>query len=226
MRLNMTAALRITRMALLMLGLLLTLPHTASAMAQISLQNNTKFWLDLYIDGNFGCGPVMPSGFCTSSVKAGPHNLEARKGNEVVAHEDNVNIGDGTSPTWTVTIMDPDEELIKKLNGTRYFFRSEKDALIQYEGTIEIRGTTLVWTTRIVWARADIAKSMATGTNGFPVRPVGTWSPPIQMQIVGREAHYHDAITDNTLTVSEDGTSIVVNSVSNQARKADTYYRQ
>lgn len=87
-----------------LLWLSLTLTHEAQAMAQISLQNNTKYWVNLYIDGNFGCGPVMPSGFCTSSVKEGPHLLEARKGDVVVQKEEGVNIGDGTSPTWTVAI--------------------------------------------------------------------------------------------------------------------------
>ncbi|MEN6615884.1 MAG: hypothetical protein ABFD12_04960, partial [Syntrophorhabdus sp.] len=81
--------------------LLLTHVNNSYSMAQISMQNNTSLWLNLYIDGNFGCGPVMPSGFCTSSVKPGPHDLEARKGQEVVAIEKGVNIGDGTSPTWT-----------------------------------------------------------------------------------------------------------------------------
>jgi len=77
-------------------------------MAQISLQNNTSFWLILYIDGNFGCGPVMPSGFCTSSITPGSHVLDARKRGEpgtTIASE-SVNIGDGTSPTWTVTIKE------------------------------------------------------------------------------------------------------------------------
>jgi hypothetical protein len=78
----------------------------AQASAQITLQNNTKYQLSLYIDNNFGCGPALPRGFCTSSVTAGPHLLEARKGEEVVQKEEAVNIGEGTSPVWTVTIED------------------------------------------------------------------------------------------------------------------------
>jgi hypothetical protein len=50
--------------------LLLTHVNNSYSMAQISMQNNTSLWLNLYIDGNFGCGPVMPEGFCTSSVNA------------------------------------------------------------------------------------------------------------------------------------------------------------
>lgn len=104
MKFNAKTAAKVLLAPLVLLCLSLALTRTASAMAQISLQNNTKFWLNLYIDGNFGCGPVMPGGFCTSSVKEGPHLLEARKGQEVVQKEEGVNIGDGTSPTWTVAI--------------------------------------------------------------------------------------------------------------------------
>jgi hypothetical protein len=109
-RVIMKMASKILMIVLLLIGLSLPLAYMAYAMAQISLQNNTKLWLNLYIDGNFGCGPVMPSGFCTSSVTAGSHLLEARKGEEVLSSERGVNIGDGTSPTWTVTIEDPDQD--------------------------------------------------------------------------------------------------------------------
>lgn len=95
------------KISLILLVFLILMPAIrADAMAQISLQNNTSFWLNLFIDGNFGCGPVMPSGFCVSSVTPGSHLLEAKKGDEVVRSEKDVNIGDGTSPTWTVTIKD------------------------------------------------------------------------------------------------------------------------
>jgi hypothetical protein len=109
----MKIASKILLIVLLLLGLSLPLADRAYAMAQISLQNNSNFWLYLYIDGNFGCGPVMPSGFCTSSVKEGSHLLEARKGGNpstTIRSEPSVNIGDGTSPTWTVTIEEPDQD--------------------------------------------------------------------------------------------------------------------
>ena len=118
------------------------LADRAYAMAQISMQNNSKLWLNLYIDSNFGCGPVMPGGFCTSSVKEGPHLLEAKKGEEVMSYEKGVNIGDGTSPTWTVTIEDPYQLLIKKLDGTRYV-NQEAWPLEKIENELAIRGTTL-----------------------------------------------------------------------------------
>ncbi|MGP8002236.1 MAG: hypothetical protein ACLPSL_00335 [Smithella sp.] len=188
------------------------LADRAYAMAQISMQNNSKLWLNLYIDSNFGCGPVMPGGFCTSSVKEGPHLLEAKKGEEVMSYEKGVNIGDGTSPTWTVTIEDPYQLLIKKLDGTRYV-NQEAWPLEKIENELAIRGTTLVWRTRVIWATPEIAQYMASGTNGFKQRPVGTWYDRDQMQIVGRTALYHKvyssgSVEEDTFTISEDGNII------------------
>jgi len=196
----------------LVLSFSFPLADRAYAMAQISMQNNSKLWLNLYIDGNFGCGPVMPGGFCTSSVKEGPHLLEAKKGEEVMSYEKGVNIGDGTSPTWTVTIEDPDQLLIKKLDGTRYV-NQEAWPLEKIENELAIRGTTLVWRTRVIWATPEIAQYMASGTNGFKQRPVGTWYERDQMQIVGRTALYHKvyssgSVEEDTFTISEDGNII------------------
>jgi hypothetical protein len=74
------------------------------AMAQINMQNNTQTQLNLFIDGYFGCGPVLPKGFCTSSVAPGPHKLEARKGGDphTAVQSETVTIGDGMTPTWIV----------------------------------------------------------------------------------------------------------------------------
>jgi hypothetical protein len=196
----------------LVLSFSFPLADRAYAMAQISMQNNSKLWLNLYIDGNFGCGPVMPGGFCTSSVKEGPHLLEAKKGEEVMSYEKGVNIGEGTSPTWTVTIEDPDQLLIKKLDGTRYV-NQEAWPLEKIENELAIRGTTLVWRTRVIWATPEIAQYMASGTNGFKQRPVGTWYERDQMQIVGRTALYHKvyssgSVEEDTFTISEDGNII------------------
>ena len=211
---------KILLIVLLLLGLSLSLASDrAYAMAQITMVNRSQLTLYLYIDGNFGCGPVLgvgrftnsPGLFCTSSVTPGPHRLEAREGEKVVAHEDDVNIGDGTSPTWTVTIEDPDQALIKKLDGARYVSQ-ERSSDISDECTLDIRGTTLVWRCRITWARPDIAQFMASGTNGFPRRPVGTWYDVDQMQIVGRKAeHLQKRVGDvfgSIFTISEDGNSI------------------
>lgn len=95
---------------LLLLGLSLPLAYRAYAMAQISLQNNSSFWLNLYIDKNFGCGPVIPNGFCTSSVTEVSHSLDARKGGDsstILMSQLDVNIGNGTSPTETVNYKEP-----------------------------------------------------------------------------------------------------------------------
>ena len=94
---------KILLIGLLMLGLSLPLAFSAHAMAQISLQNNTNFSLNLYIDDNFGCGPVMPSGFCPSSVTPGGHWLYARKATDnTIIGKQWMEIADGSSPVWTV----------------------------------------------------------------------------------------------------------------------------
>jgi len=83
------------------------------ATAQITMQNRTRWSLSLYIDGAFGCGPVMgignfpnsPGMFCTSSVAPGPHRLEARKSdgdNPAAVKTEPMTIGDGSSSTWPV----------------------------------------------------------------------------------------------------------------------------
>jgi hypothetical protein len=82
--------------------------------------------------------------------------------------EESVNIKDGTSPSWTVNApADPDEELIKSLNGARYYRHGKRNEYVEEESALEIRGTTLIFIGRMLWARPDIAKSMADGTNGF-----------------------------------------------------------
>ena len=102
---------------------------------------------------------------------------------------------------------------ISALDGSTYALE-QNGTDIRSESTLEIRGTTLVLRSRITWATPEIAQSMASGTNGFAQRPVGTWSDPEQMQIVGREAQYHNESPsgstrrDSTFTISEDGNSI------------------
>src|SRR3990170_666596 len=101
----MKTASKIFLIVLLLSVISLPLANRAHALAQISLQNNTNFWLNLYIDGNFGCGPVMPGGFCTSSVSPGTHLLEARKGGDpstAIMLPQSLDIADGSSPTWPV----------------------------------------------------------------------------------------------------------------------------
>ena len=170
----MKIASKILLIVLLLLGLSLPLADRAYAMAQISLQNNSNLWLNLYIDGNFGCGPVMPSGFCTSSVKAGPHLLEAKKGEEVMSYEKGVNIGDGTSPTWTVTIEEPAQDKTLLMVGK---WRSEKGdvySLTVTAGKINIDGVKHIIVTRkdfalegfIEWSDSSYKNCVIPGYRG------------------------------------------------------------
>jgi len=80
------------------------------ANAQITMVNKTRNALNLYIDGGFGCGPVLGTGnftnspglFCTSSITPGPHLLEARDGNTVVKSS-HIVIEERASQTWEVS---------------------------------------------------------------------------------------------------------------------------
>ena len=183
--------------------------NRAFSMAQISLQNNTSFWLNLYIDGNFGCGPVMPNGFCISSVKPGARVLEARKrgSSEPIVPPETVDIGDGTSPTWTVTIEDPDQALVKALNGSKFTNqRTEppkaKDPLAGSERELFISGKTMYWKVRFTWVKPKVQ---------LP-RPVGEWREISRIQLTGRENHLEMNIGGDryqyVFTISEDGNTI------------------
>jgi hypothetical protein len=200
----------------LLFGLSLSSAQRAYSMAQISLQNNTSFWLNLYIDGNFGCGPVMPNGFCTSSVTPGSHLLDARKRGEsnTFIGPEAVNIGEGTSPTWTVSYEDPNHDLIKKLNGARYV-NQRNWPTIRAEYELKITRTTLVWRMRFTWAASNVT---------LP-RPLDEWVELGQGQIVGREAHIYvqnPAPDDVAFTISEDGDSIT----GKESAGTFTFYRR
>lgn len=80
-------------------------PQTDKGWAQISLQNNTNEWMNLYVDFKFGCGPVMPNGFCTTQVRPGKHYLTAvprDKSDIKNAQSVSLTIKKGASPTWTI----------------------------------------------------------------------------------------------------------------------------
>ena len=145
---------KISVLVLLALGFSLSLAGMAHAMAQITMVNKSKVTLNLYIDGNFGCGPVLgvgqftnsPGQFCTSSNTPGPHLLEARKGQDAVpvAREEGVNIGDGTSPTWTVNYEEPStvEGVWEAVNsGDRALTGSRLTILKKGDGYYEVRTT-------------------------------------------------------------------------------------
>jgi hypothetical protein len=116
----------------------------------------------------------MPSGFCTSSVKAGPHLLEAKKGEEVMSYEKGVNIGDGTSPTWTVTIEEPAQDKTLLMVGK---WRSEKGdvySLTVTAGKINIDGVKHIIVTRkdfalegfIEWSDSSYKNCVIPGYRG------------------------------------------------------------
>jgi len=73
--------------------------------AQVTLQNRIDKTLDLYVDGGYGCRALMNL-TCTTSINAGPHNLEARSGQEVIASQ-GMTAAEGSSPVWTVCYIDP-----------------------------------------------------------------------------------------------------------------------
>ena len=63
----MKTASKISILILLVLGFSLSIAGMAHAMAQITMVNKSKVTLNLYIDGNFGCGPVLGVGHFTNS---------------------------------------------------------------------------------------------------------------------------------------------------------------
>ena len=73
----------------------------AHAWAQITMQNDTPYTLDLYVDGNYGCR-ALPGMFCTTQIQAGTHTFTAQATNGQSISEGPVYIEDGTSPTWQI----------------------------------------------------------------------------------------------------------------------------
>ena len=73
------------RLLILVLALTLAMALSSSGVAseqegwgQVVFQNNTKSTGNLFVDGNFGCGPVLSGGFCTTQVRIGWHDLLAK----------------------------------------------------------------------------------------------------------------------------------------------------
>lgn len=74
-----------------------------SEWAQITLVNNTSVSVTLYVDGEFGCGPIfVKGGMCTTQVKAGTHRLTAKLDNGKTAASTSVTVDSGESYTWTI----------------------------------------------------------------------------------------------------------------------------
>lgn len=216
------------RISVLVVIMLLSFVNRGHAMSQITLQNNTSFWLNLFIDSNFGCGPVMPSGFCTSSVTPGDHLLTARRGSEPGSSltSEMVKIEDGASPTWTVNYEDPNKVLLKKIDGARYVNQFSSKWMAG-EDELVIKGTTLIWRNRLTWASPEIEQAIKSGTGGFRHQSIGSWLEFGQMQIVGREAQHrrplsNGSVEEVTFTISEDGNNIT----KKEGSKILMFYRQ
>ena len=74
----------------------------ALASAQITMENHTDVVLNLFVDGNYACGPVQPGLTCTSQINAGDHNFEAREGMNAVVASASGTVEDGASPSFVV----------------------------------------------------------------------------------------------------------------------------
>ncbi len=59
--------------------------HAGTGYGQVSFQNNVNVTGHLYIDGNYGCGPVLMNLFCVTQVKEGNHTA-------YVKYDDGINV--------------------------------------------------------------------------------------------------------------------------------------
>lgn len=69
---------------------------------QISLDNQTSVTANLYVDGQFGCGPVLARGFCTTQAKIGTHDLEAKLNGGGSRTKTGVQLAQGQVITWKI----------------------------------------------------------------------------------------------------------------------------
>jgi hypothetical protein len=69
---------------------------------QISLDNQTSVSANLYVDGQFGCGPVLARGFCTTQVRIGTHDLEAKLNGGGSRTKTGVQLAQGQVVTWKI----------------------------------------------------------------------------------------------------------------------------
>ena len=79
--------------------------------AQFTLENRINQRLNLFVDGQYACGPVMTNGgICATQINPDVmHVFEARTGMDPstkVASESG-SVPSGASPTWTVCYVDP-----------------------------------------------------------------------------------------------------------------------
>jgi hypothetical protein len=68
---------------------------------QITLDNRMSATADLYVDGAYGCR-ALSGLMCTTQVRVGSHNLEARATDRRTRTENGFTVAQGESKTWTV----------------------------------------------------------------------------------------------------------------------------
>ena len=70
----------------------------------LTFQNNTNVTGHLYVDGNYGCGPVLMNLFCSTNVAAGQHTAYAKFDDGDTVDFGAVALADGESKTLTVSL--------------------------------------------------------------------------------------------------------------------------
>jgi hypothetical protein len=68
---------------------------------QITLDNKTDSAADLYVDGAYGCH-ALSGLFCTTQVRVGTHDLEAKTADGLSTTVTGVAVAQGESRTWTI----------------------------------------------------------------------------------------------------------------------------
>ena len=104
MRRNVLAA------CLVLVGVVLpTIAYAGSA--QFTLQNNIDRQLNLFVDDQYACGPVMTGGgTCTTQITPDvTHKFEARSGMDpsTTVKTETGSVPEGGSPTMVVCFLDP-----------------------------------------------------------------------------------------------------------------------
>ncbi len=83
---------------------LLITPSLATALegyGQMTLNNQASATADLYVDGAYGCRALARL-FCTTQVRVGNHDLEAKLTDGRTINQNGVEVGQGESRTWTI----------------------------------------------------------------------------------------------------------------------------
>ncbi|MDP2908373.1 MAG: hypothetical protein Q8N77_01055 [Nanoarchaeota archaeon] len=98
-------ALTLAAIMAIVLGFVSFVPGQAQAQsgwAQVTMQNNTPFTLDLYVDNDYGCR-ALSGMFCTTQIRVGNHTLTAKTSDgSRSTTEGPFYFAQGVSPTWTV----------------------------------------------------------------------------------------------------------------------------